>query len=109
MTRGEFCDATWQPHVQPVAHGRKPTEHDALPRMIKSLKLVALSLLLTLFILFLVASVRLFTLEVNAGLQLAQWEETTYISADLNTKEKGVLRANFKGTQKYADLFPDAV
>ncbi|XP_053096674.1 N-fatty-acyl-amino acid synthase/hydrolase PM20D1.2 isoform X2 [Pangasianodon hypophthalmus] len=72
------------------------TGHSTLPRIIRFLKVVALSVLLTLLILFLVATARTFTLEVNAGLQLAQWEKTTYIPADISTEQREVLLANFK-------------
>ncbi|KAF4078226.1 hypothetical protein AMELA_G00196910 [Ameiurus melas] len=65
-------------------------------RIIRFLKVVALSLLLTLLVLFLLATARTFTLEVNSGLQLAQWEKTTYISADISTEQREGLLANFK-------------
>ncbi|XP_053499242.1 N-fatty-acyl-amino acid synthase/hydrolase PM20D1.2 [Ictalurus furcatus] len=65
-------------------------------RIIRFLKVVALSLLLTLLVLFLLATARTFTLEVNSGLQLAQWEKTIYISADISTEQRAGLLANFK-------------
>lgn len=75
------------------------TGRSSLPRVITFLKMVALSLLLTLLILFLVATARTFTSEVNVGLQLAQWEKTTYISADISTEQREVLLTNFKGNR----------
>lgn len=81
------------------------TGHSTLPRIITFIKLVALSLFFTLLILFLVATTRTFTLDVNAGLQLAQWEKTTYISADISTEQREVLLENFKGEVYLFDSF----
>ncbi|KAL7864693.1 hypothetical protein AOLI_G00161130 [Acnodon oligacanthus] len=41
-------------------------------------------------------TIRTFTLEVNAGLQLAQWEKTTNISAHISKQERAALLANFR-------------
>lgn len=73
------------------------TGHSSPPRRTTPLKVVALSLLLTLIIVFLVATTRTFTLDVNAGLQLAQWEKTTFISPDISPEQREVLLAHFKG------------
>ncbi|XP_062871495.1 N-fatty-acyl-amino acid synthase/hydrolase PM20D1.2 isoform X2 [Trichomycterus rosablanca] len=55
-----------------------------------------LGLLLILLVLFLVATVRTFTLEVNAGLQLAQWEKTANISGDISKQQREELLSHFK-------------
>ncbi|XP_026862796.2 N-fatty-acyl-amino acid synthase/hydrolase PM20D1.2 [Electrophorus electricus] len=65
-------------------------------RIIRLLTLVGLSLLLVLLILFIVVMSRTFTLKENLGLQFAQWENTTIISADISKQQREVLLANFK-------------
>ncbi|KAI4894732.1 hypothetical protein NFI96_001873 [Prochilodus magdalenae] len=72
------------------------TGHNTKWRITRFLKAVLLTLLLISLILFLVATVRTLTLEVNAGLQLAQWEKTANTSADISEQERKVLLANFK-------------
>uniref|UniRef100_A0AAR2JUT6 Peptidase M20 dimerisation domain-containing protein n=1 Tax=Pygocentrus nattereri TaxID=42514 RepID=A0AAR2JUT6_PYGNA len=72
------------------------TGHNTKWRVVRFLKLVLLGLLLILLILLFVGAVRTFTLEVNAGLQLAQWEKTANISAHISKQERAVLLANFK-------------
>ncbi|KAF5903454.1 N-fatty-acyl-amino acid synthase/hydrolase PM20D1 [Clarias magur] len=72
------------------------TGRSALPKLCKFLKVVALILFLTLLVLFLVATVRTFTLEVNAELQHARWGKTASVPADLSAAHSEVLLANFK-------------
>ncbi|XP_053338993.1 N-fatty-acyl-amino acid synthase/hydrolase PM20D1.2-like [Clarias gariepinus] len=72
------------------------TARSALPKICKFLKVVALIMFLALLGLFLVVTVRTFTIEVNAGLQHAQWEKTAFVSADLSAAQRDVLLANFK-------------
>ncbi|XP_066527810.1 N-fatty-acyl-amino acid synthase/hydrolase PM20D1.2-like [Hoplias malabaricus] len=71
------------------------TDRNKKGRIIRFLKLVSLSLLLFLLVLFLVATVRTFTLEVNAGFQLAQWEKKN-ISPEINQHQREELLENFK-------------
>ncbi|KAL6482768.1 hypothetical protein MHYP_G00076400 [Metynnis hypsauchen] len=66
-------------------------------RVVRFLKLVLLGLSLILLALLCVGAVRTFTLEVNAGLQLAQWEKTANISARISKQERAALLASFKG------------
>uniref|UniRef100_A0A671QN08 Probable carboxypeptidase PM20D1.2 n=1 Tax=Sinocyclocheilus anshuiensis TaxID=1608454 RepID=A0A671QN08_9TELE len=47
-------------------------------------------------VLFLVATVRTFTFDVDAGLQLGKWENTTAISLHLSPQQRKNLLANFK-------------
>ncbi|XP_030624855.1 N-fatty-acyl-amino acid synthase/hydrolase PM20D1.2 [Chanos chanos] len=72
------------------------TGNGTKPGTLKVLKVVVLSLALVLLILFLIATVRTFTLEVNAGLQLAQWERTSKISPDISQQQREKQLANFK-------------
>ncbi|XP_072553345.1 N-fatty-acyl-amino acid synthase/hydrolase PM20D1.2-like [Salminus brasiliensis] len=72
------------------------TGHNTPWRSVRLLKVVFLSLLLILLIVFLVATVRTFTLGVNAGLQLAEWEKTNTVSPDINEQQRELLLARFK-------------
>ncbi|XP_060794067.1 N-fatty-acyl-amino acid synthase/hydrolase PM20D1.2 isoform X2 [Neoarius graeffei] len=72
------------------------TGHSSRPRIITFLKMMALSLLFMLLVLFLVATTRTFTLEINAGLRLARWGKTAHISADLSTEQRETLLTHFK-------------
>lgn len=56
-----------------------------------------IGLLLAPILLFSVATVRTLTLEVNAGLQLAQWENTVNIIWDIKKHQREELISRFKG------------
>lgn len=66
-------------------------------KLFKWLKLIISSLVVTVLLLFTVASIRTITLDVNVGLQLANWEETKNISLAIDHHHREELLANFKG------------
>uniref|UniRef100_A0A8C6PUF4 Peptidase M20 domain containing 1 n=1 Tax=Nothobranchius furzeri TaxID=105023 RepID=A0A8C6PUF4_NOTFU len=53
-------------------------------------------LLLAAFVLFSIAAIRTFSLDVNAGLQLARWEKTDNISLVIQQHDREQLLARFK-------------
>uniref|UniRef100_A0A1A8S649 Peptidase M20 domain containing 1 n=1 Tax=Nothobranchius rachovii TaxID=451742 RepID=A0A1A8S649_9TELE len=63
---------------------------------IRILKLAVCSLLLAAFVLFSIASIRTFSLDVNTGLQLARWEKTDNISLVIQQHDREQLLARFK-------------
>lgn len=73
------------------------TGHSTQWRLFKFFKVLVLSLILSLALLFLVATVRTFTFDVSAGLQLGKWENTISISPHLTPQQRKDLLANFKG------------
>lgn len=75
------------------------TMTDSGPRfkILKFLKIIICSFILTLLLLFTVASLRTLSLDVNVGLQLARWEKTNNISLDIDHRQREELLANFKG------------
>ena len=44
-----------------------------------------------------IATLRTFSLNVNVGLQLADWEKTNHIGFDINQRQREELFTNFKG------------
>uniref|UniRef100_A0A3P8TSM7 Peptidase M20 domain containing 1, tandem duplicate 1 n=1 Tax=Amphiprion percula TaxID=161767 RepID=A0A3P8TSM7_AMPPE len=62
----------------------------------KFLKIILSSLLITVLLLFTVASIRTLSLDVNVGLQLAHWEKTNNISLVIDHHQREELLANFK-------------
>ncbi|XP_060913369.1 N-fatty-acyl-amino acid synthase/hydrolase PM20D1.2-like [Labrus mixtus] len=65
-------------------------------KIFKFLKIIISSLFLTVLILFTLACIRTFTLDVNVGLQLAHWEKTNNISLVIDHHRREELLANFK-------------
>uniref|UniRef100_A0A1A8CID1 Peptidase M20 domain containing 1 n=1 Tax=Nothobranchius kadleci TaxID=1051664 RepID=A0A1A8CID1_NOTKA len=63
---------------------------------IRIVKLAVCSLLLAAFVLFSIAAIRTFSLDVNAGLQLARWEKTDNISLVIQQHDREQLLARFK-------------
>jgi len=61
---------------------------------IKSLLWALLFIFLSIFA---IASLRTFSLDVNAGLQLADWEKTNLIGFNINQRQRDELLENFKG------------
>ncbi|XP_049921813.1 N-fatty-acyl-amino acid synthase/hydrolase PM20D1.2 [Epinephelus moara] len=65
-------------------------------KIIKFLKIIISSFLITVLLLFTIASIRTLSLDVNVGLQLAQWEKTSNISLAIDQHHREKLLANFK-------------
>uniref|UniRef100_A0A671V9B1 Peptidase M20 domain containing 1, tandem duplicate 2 n=1 Tax=Sparus aurata TaxID=8175 RepID=A0A671V9B1_SPAAU len=65
-------------------------------KILKFLKIIICSFIITLLLLFTVASLRTLSLDVNVGLQLARWEKTNNISLDIDQRQREELLANFK-------------
>ncbi|KAJ8265118.1 hypothetical protein COCON_G00142170 [Conger conger] len=65
-------------------------------RLWKFVKITCLSLTGLLIVLLLVAAIRTFSLDVNVGLNLANWEKTKTIAPDISHKQRELLLANFK-------------
>uniref|UniRef100_A0A671QN52 Probable carboxypeptidase PM20D1.2 n=1 Tax=Sinocyclocheilus anshuiensis TaxID=1608454 RepID=A0A671QN52_9TELE len=72
------------------------TGHSARWKLFKFLKVLLFSVIFSITVLFLVATVRTFTFDVDAGLQLGKWENTTAISLHLSPQQRKNLLANFK-------------
>lgn len=66
-------------------------------KLFKWLKIIISSFVVTVLLLFTVASLRTITLDVNVGLQLANWEKTKNISLVIDHHHREELLANFKG------------
>ncbi|XP_008277403.1 N-fatty-acyl-amino acid synthase/hydrolase PM20D1.2 [Stegastes partitus] len=60
------------------------------------LKIILSAFLVTVALLFTVASIRTLSLDVNVGLQLANWEKTNNISLVIEPHQREQLLANFK-------------
>uniref|UniRef100_A0A672JF68 Peptidase M20 dimerisation domain-containing protein n=1 Tax=Salarias fasciatus TaxID=181472 RepID=A0A672JF68_SALFA len=65
-------------------------------RIVHVLKIVAGTLGLAVLLLFTAASIRTLSLDVNAGLQLANWEKTNNISLVIEQRQREQLLATFK-------------
>ncbi|XP_044067254.1 N-fatty-acyl-amino acid synthase/hydrolase PM20D1.2-like [Siniperca chuatsi] len=65
-------------------------------KIVKFLKLIISSFVITVVLLFTIASIRTFSLDVNVGLQLAHWEKTNNISLIIDHHRREELLANFK-------------
>ncbi|XP_022618767.1 N-fatty-acyl-amino acid synthase/hydrolase PM20D1 isoform X1 [Seriola dumerili] len=72
------------------------TESGQKFKIFKFLKIMISSFLIIILLLFTVASIRTFSLDVNAGLQLANWEKTKNISLVIDHHQREELIANFK-------------
>ncbi|KAM9856158.1 N-fatty-acyl-amino acid synthase/hydrolase PM20D1.2-like [Aulostomus maculatus] len=64
--------------------------------MLKVLKIVISSVLIVILVLCTIASIRTLSLDVNAGLQLTQWEKTNNISLAMDHHQREELFASFK-------------
>lgn len=73
------------------------TGHSTHWKLWKFIKVLIFSVIFSVIVLLLVATVRTFTLDVDSGLQLGKWENTTTISLHLRTQQRKNLLANFKG------------
>ncbi|XP_075955493.1 N-fatty-acyl-amino acid synthase/hydrolase PM20D1.2 [Anarhichas minor] len=62
----------------------------------KFLKIIISSFLIAVLLLLTIASIRTLSLDVNVGLQLAQWEKTNNISLVIGHRQREELLANFK-------------
>uniref|UniRef100_A0A8C6V0W5 Peptidase M20 domain containing 1, tandem duplicate 2 n=1 Tax=Neogobius melanostomus TaxID=47308 RepID=A0A8C6V0W5_9GOBI len=65
-------------------------------RIVKFLKIIISCAVLTIASLLTVATIRTLSMDVNAGLQLANWEKTTNLSLVLDRHEREQLFANLK-------------
>ncbi|KAM9351478.1 N-fatty-acyl-amino acid synthase/hydrolase PM20D1.2-like [Symphorus nematophorus] len=65
-------------------------------RTVKFLKIIIGSFGFTVFLLFAIASLRTLSLDVNVGLQLANWEKTQNLSLVIDHHQREELLANFK-------------
>lgn len=75
------------------------TDHYTKFRVVKFVKIVSFSLSFVLLVLFVIATVRTLTLDVNADLQLAHWEKTNNIASDLISEHREELLDHFKREQ----------
>lgn len=66
-------------------------------KLIKFLKITAGSFVIVILLLFTAASLRILSLDVNVGLQLAQWEKTNNITLVIDDHQREELLTNFKG------------
>lgn len=75
------------------------TMTDARPKfkIFRFFKLIVATLVVVTLLLFTVASLRTLSLDVNVGLQLADWEKTNNISLVIDRHQREELLANFKG------------
>lgn len=71
-------------------------------KICKFLKILIGSLAAGTVLLFTVAALRTLSLDVNAGLQLAQWEKTDNISLVIEQHQREQLLANFRGNARSA-------
>nr|XP_020467594.1 N-fatty-acyl-amino acid synthase/hydrolase PM20D1 [Monopterus albus] len=72
------------------------TDSRANFKVFKLLKIIFSSFLVAALLLFTVASIRTFTLDVNVGLQTAHWEKTNNISLVIDHHQRKELLENFK-------------
>lgn len=86
-------------HNEFRCHNKNLTMTNSGPKLkiLKCLKIIISSLFITVLLLFTVASIRTFSLDVNVGLQLAQWEKTSNISLVVDDQQREELLRNFKG------------
>lgn len=66
-------------------------------RIFRFLKLIVVSLVVVVVLLLAAASLRTLSLDVNVGLQLADWEKTNNLSLVIDQNRRKELLANFKG------------
>ncbi|RVE70910.1 hypothetical protein OJAV_G00068550 [Oryzias javanicus] len=65
-------------------------------KMYKFIKIVFISVFIIVLVLLSIASIRTFSLDVNAGLQLARWEKTNNMSLVIDDHQREELLAKFK-------------
>ncbi|XP_034029575.1 N-fatty-acyl-amino acid synthase/hydrolase PM20D1.2-like [Thalassophryne amazonica] len=65
-------------------------------KIIKFFKIFARTLLIAAVVLFTIVSFRIFSLNVNVGLQLAHWEKTSNVSLVINHHQREEVLDNFK-------------
>ncbi|KAF7667440.1 hypothetical protein LDENG_00060380 [Lucifuga dentata] len=65
-------------------------------KIYKSIKIIICTFFITILMLFSIASVRTVLLDVNAGLQLADWEKTNSLSLVINHHQREELFHHFK-------------
>uniref|UniRef100_A0A4W6DLU1 Peptidase M20 domain containing 1, tandem duplicate 2 n=1 Tax=Lates calcarifer TaxID=8187 RepID=A0A4W6DLU1_LATCA len=73
------------------------TESGPKFKIVKFLKIIIGSFLITVLLLFTIASIRTLLLDVNVGLQLAHWEKTKNLSLVIDGHQREELLTNFKG------------
>ena len=83
-------------------HNRHVKMSDSKFKIFKFVKIIISSLLIAVLVLFTVASIRTFSLDVNVGLQLSHWEKTNNISLVIAQHQREELLANFKGNSARA-------
>lgn len=66
-------------------------------RIFRFFKLIVVSLVVVTVLLLTAASLRTLSLDVNVGLQLADWEKSNNLSLVIDQKRKEELFDNFKG------------
>lgn len=71
-------------------------------RIFRFLKLIVVGFVVVTVLLLAAASLRTLSLDVNVGLQLADWEKTSNISLVINQNRREELLANFKGNLLFA-------
>ncbi len=76
------------------------TGHSAQWKLFTFLKVLLFSLIFSITVLFLIATVRTFTFDADAGLQLGKWENTTTISLHLTPQQRKNLLADFRGNKQ---------
>ncbi|XP_028438431.1 N-fatty-acyl-amino acid synthase/hydrolase PM20D1.2 [Perca flavescens] len=65
-------------------------------KIFKCLKIIISSFVITVLLLFTIASIRTLSLDVNVGLQLARWEKTNNISLVIDHHQREELLSHFK-------------
>lgn len=66
-------------------------------KIVKFLKIIIVTSVITTLVLFTVAALRTLSLDINVGLQLARWEKTNNLSLVIDQHQKEELLAKFKG------------
>ena len=69
----------------------------AKSRVLRLLKTILYALLLITLTLLTIATLRTFTLNVNVGLQLADWEQSERLGFNISQRQRGELLTAFKG------------
>uniref|UniRef100_A0A6Q2YYU0 Peptidase M20 dimerisation domain-containing protein n=1 Tax=Esox lucius TaxID=8010 RepID=A0A6Q2YYU0_ESOLU len=87
----------WLRCQQHAMHSQiKMTERSGKCNILKFVKVLSFAFIFVILVIFVAATVRTLTFDVNAGLQLAPWEKTNNIAYDINQQQRGELLANFK-------------
>lgn len=66
-------------------------------KIVKFLKIIIVTSVITTLLLFTVAALRTLSLDVNVGLQLAHWEKTNNLSLVIDQHRREELLAKFQG------------